>query len=279
MIRSWKRRYCFLAYGCMEYFEDYQAYQTNLSNGIAKDERHSDLDSDAPFRPKGGILLCGAVLIPDASDSLQLDIKCMDRTLTVRAADDSSMSNWHTQLQLHIDLANEDALCQNDVNEGVVKWLERIRQISAEAEGRLQFGHSFNKYYASLLGVKSHRRTFYLNDASDALCWSYEGGDRNRGKAKSIGIASFHSVEKGCGNMSTSKGKPECCFRIVTGERDEINIECATLEVRDAWVADLYCVCYNYSLKLLQVAVGTALAKQMSTPKMNLKKAIAKSER
>ncbi|GMH72274.1 hypothetical protein TL16_g05872 [Triparma laevis f. inornata] len=124
LVRSWKKRYFHLSYGCLEYFEDYTAYETNAKNGAMYDSKRSsgaDLDENAPFRPKGGILL-----------------------------------QWHTQLQLHIDLANEDALAMNDVNDGVVRWVQRISQIAAESEERLLTGGSFQKFCGGMLGSKKH---------------------------------------------------------------------------------------------------------------------------
>ena len=134
LVRSWKKRYFHLSYGCLEYFEDFAAYETNSKNVAMYDSKRSsgaDLDENAPFRPKGGILLVGAEISENANnDDFQMDIVCSDRTLTVRAPDSESLQQWHTQLQLHIDLANEDALAMNDVNDGVVRWVERISQVS-----------------------------------------------------------------------------------------------------------------------------------------------------
>ena len=132
LVRSWKKRWFQLSYGCLEYFEDEAAYQANKRNGEAYEvtnKNHTDLDEGAPFRPKGGILLVGAEIIHSDSEILQMGIICSDRTLTVKAEDAEKLQQWHTQLQLHIDLANEDALAMNDINDGVVKWVQRIAQV------------------------------------------------------------------------------------------------------------------------------------------------------
>ena len=174
LVRSWKKRWFQLSYGCLEYFEDYNAYETNKRNGEVyevNNKAHTDLDHDAPFRPKGGILLVGAEINHSDSELHTMDIVCADRTLTVKASDEDTIQQWHTQLQLHIDLANEDALAMNDVNDGVVKWVQRIGQIAAEGEERLSQGQAFEKYCGGMMGSKKHQRTFKLSGDRSRLLW------------------------------------------------------------------------------------------------------------
>ena len=59
LVKSWKRRYFFLSRGVLEYFENYRAFETNKRNQPVFDANHNDLDSMAPFRPKGGMFLAG----------------------------------------------------------------------------------------------------------------------------------------------------------------------------------------------------------------------------
>ena len=108
-----------------------------------------------------------------------MDILCSDRTLTVKASDEETIQQWHTQLQLHIDLANEDALAMNDVNNGVVKWVQRIGQIAAEGEERLSQGQAFLKFCGGMMGSKKHQRTFKLSGDKTCLLWGT--GDVNEG--------------------------------------------------------------------------------------------------
>ncbi len=272
LVRSWKRRYFHLSLGTVEYFEDYDAFTQNCRNGVPSDDRHSDLDAMAPFRPKGGILLVGAKVVMSSHDN-QMDIVCEDRTLTVRADDRDSLVQWHTQLNLHIDLANEDALAMNDVSIGVVEWLGRIGQISVEAQERLKVGCVLEKYCASAVGRKKRRRFFRLSDNGDKLVWGRSKEDVEKSKLKEVTVAMMMSVEAGGGNVSRGKENEHTCLRIVTTER-ELNVEAPDQATRDSWVRDLYAISYYHSLNVLQGNLGIAMAKQMSTPRGNLRKAI-----
>jgi hypothetical protein len=96
------------------------------------------------------------------------------------------------------------------VNDGVLRWLQRIAQLAAEAEGRLQRGASLTKYCSGVIGVKKHARSVFLNEAGDALCWGPEGGDRSDGKkVKALPIETFLSVEKGAAGVAAVKGVDE----------------------------------------------------------------------
>ncbi|GMH71627.1 hypothetical protein TrLO_g15407 [Triparma laevis f. longispina] len=282
LVRSWKKRYFHLSYGCLEYFEDYTAYETNAKNGAMYDSKRSsgaDLDENAPFRPKGGILLVGAEISENTgNEDFQMDIVCADRTLTVRAPDSESMQQWHTQLQLHIDLANEDALAMNDVNDGVVRWVQRISQIAAESEERLLTGGSFQKFCGGMLGSKKHERWFKLSADKTRLLWGTKEGFKESDRStKGVNVSDFHYVEGGLGSINSSKGVETICL-VLGSVSKELCLEAENEECRNNWIADLYAIAYSYSLMKLQESIGQAAAKKMVTPKANLRKAIERND-
>jgi len=273
LIRSWKKRFFFLSFGCLEYFEDESAFEQNVKNGHYTNET-KDLDSAAPFRPKGGLLLVGASVVITNLEELTIEVRCADRTLVLKAGDLEALKNWQTQLQLHIDLANEDALSMNDVNNGVYDWLERIGQIAAEAESRLKCRQTFKKFCPGVMGAKSHEREFKLANDGLHLLWGAPNFNETTDKTvKAISIASLHYVEGGWGNLSFSKGNESLCLRIGGAER-ELNIESQSVDIRDSWVADLYCVAYFLALNKLQENVGANAAKRLTKSKTDLSKAV-----
>ena len=106
-----------------------------------------------------------------------------------------------------------------------------------------------DKYCVGVMGVKKHVRSVWLNDAGDALCWGPEGCDSEDSKVKAMAIDSFHTVDKGAAGVASTKGNDDLCLHVLAQER-ELDLEFQSTESRDAWVRDLYCVCYSSSLKV-----------------------------
>jgi len=83
LVKSWKRRYFYLQHGCLEYFEDLKAFETNRKQVPLYDKNNKDLDENAPYRPKGGMYLAGAVIVNVDEGELKFDIVTKERTLCV----------------------------------------------------------------------------------------------------------------------------------------------------------------------------------------------------
>ena len=292
MVRSWKRRYFRLSYGCLEYFEDYSSYEAHLKNGHASDARHSDLDSTAPFRPKGGITLCGAeVEVTEDRGEWGITVKGEGRTLEVKCQDRAQCVAWHTHLQLHIDLANEDCIAMEETgsNRGVERWVERMEGIGREGEDRLRKGVWMVKECQGVWGRKKHKRFFAVVDGE--LRWGpkEEGVMSGRSK-KRVSLDEVTFVEGGTGGGGLSSGDlgdssacgecgdRSCTVRVGLRKRT-VEMEGETYDERAAWVADLYAVCYVRSLKRLRGAVEEARRKDKEREEGALHRAIVSSGR
>ena len=122
-------------------------------------------------------------------------------------------------------------------------------------------------------GAPQRRFLFYCVDEAEGDClWWTDGDKKRRSKSKCLPLTSVTGVMEAAQTAAFKKaivdrrlevGALDCCFSIV-GSKRTLDMQAASKEERDKFIAALHCVMTHKQLNLKQQAVAVARAKRNS---------------
>jgi hypothetical protein len=233
-------------------------------------------DSELEFKnnPSGRrtISLLGARIKHDVlNESTTFELQCVGTpNMVLKIENDLQLSEWKTNLQLHIDLINEEALHSGERSSALYEWFWTLRESALDSASRLKKPKLFRKKYPmAVFGgtLKSfHDRETRITADCKTLMWGTPGfveikGNPPNKEYKSVLISSLHYVD--CGSDETiinvgvgvdgpSSPSPSSSSSSSSGASSlgckVMEFHASNIDERDAWVNDLFNITYYFAL-------------------------------